>query len=89
MIEHYVVMPNHIHLLLRICSDENGRALLAPTVSHAMQHLKGIVTKQAGFSIWQKSFHAHIVRTEHDFQMIWQYIDTNPLNWTNDCFYPS
>ncbi len=85
--EKYVIMPNHLHLLLRICADEHGRALLAPTISHIIQHLKGVVTKELGFSIWQKSFHDHIVRNEHDYQMIWQYIDNNPSQWESDCFY--
>ena len=88
VVEKYVIMPNHIHLLLRIAGDESGRALLAPTVSHVVQHLKGTITKQLGTAIWQKSFHDHIVRTERDFQMIWEYIDTNPVTWESDCFYP-
>ena len=88
LIENYVIMPNHVHLLLRISGDNHGRAMLAPTVTHVVQHFKGAVTKQAGFSFWQKSFHDHIVRTSHDYQMIWQYIETNPANWINDCFHP-
>ena len=30
-VDSYTVMPNHIHLLLQINTDENGRAMLAPT----------------------------------------------------------
>ena len=30
-VDHYVIMPNHIHLLLRINLGEDGRAMLAPT----------------------------------------------------------
>ena len=60
---------------------------VAPTVSTVMQQFKGIVSKQLSRSIWQKSFHDHIVRTEHGYAQIWQYIDTNPQNWHKDCFY--
>jgi len=35
-VDHYVVMPNHIHLLLQINTDTDGRAMLAPTVSHVV-----------------------------------------------------
>ncbi len=70
--ENYAVMPNHVHLL---------------TISQVIQQLKGWVAKRAGGSIWQKSFHDHVVRREKDFQLIWQYIETNPQNWQNDCFY--
>ncbi|MBQ8781154.1 MAG: transposase [Oscillospiraceae bacterium] len=38
--------------------------------------------------IWQRSFHDHIIRNEKDFQRIWDYIENNPINWENDCFYP-
>jgi len=61
--------------------------MLAPTVSRIIQHFKGIVTKRLGTSIWQKSFHDHIIRTERDYQMIWEYIDKNPYHWETDCFY--
>ena len=37
--------------------------------------------------LWQRSFHDHVVRTEHGYAQIWQYIDTNPQNWHKDCFY--
>ena len=79
-------MPNHIHMLISIY-NENGRAMHAPTISQIVQQLKGIVTKQIGYSVWQKLFHDHIVRNKNDYEKIWQYIDTNPQNWQKDCFY--
>ena len=88
-IEKYAVMPNHIHLLLLIQNEGSGRAMLAPTatISQIIQQFKGAVTKDLGYSIWQKSFHDHVIRTQQGFEMIWQYIDTNPQNWHKDCFY--
>lgn len=86
-VEKYAVMPNHIHLLLLIQREQDGRPMVAPTVSTVMQQFKGIVSKQLSRSIWQKSFHDHIVRTEHGYAQICQYIDTNPQLWHKDCFY--
>ena len=83
-VDHYVIMPNHIHLLLSINADENGRALPAPTISHVVQQMKGAVTKQLGRSIWQKGFYEHIVRGERDYREIWEYIDKNPSKWLDD-----
>ena len=88
-LDHYVVMPNHIHLLLQINTDEDGRAMLAPSISTVVQQLKGVVTKQIGFSVWQKLFHDHIIRGEQDYLKIWEYIDNNPLRWEEDCFFIS
>ena len=86
-VDHYVVMPNHIHLLLQIRTDESGRPMVAPTISTVVQQMKGYVTKQLGVSIWQKLFHDHVVRNEKDYQIIWEYIENNPIRWELDCFY--
>ncbi|MBQ1380412.1 MAG: hypothetical protein IIY79_00195, partial [Ruminococcus sp.] len=34
-LDNYVVMPNHVHLLLMLCADERGRAMHAPTTDKA------------------------------------------------------
>ena len=86
-LDHYVVMPNHIHLLLQINTDENGRPMVAPTISTVIQQMKGYVTKQLGRFIWQKLFHDHVIRNENDYRIIWEYIENNPVQWELDCFY--
>ena len=86
-VDRYVVMPNHIHLLLQINTDTNGRPMVAPTISIVVQQLKGVITKQIGHSVWQKFFHDHVIRNEQDYLKIWEYIDNNPAKWEEDCFY--
>lgn len=85
----YVVMPNHVHLLLTHYFDDSGRAMLAPTpsISAVVQQFKGAVTKQAHAQVWQKSFHDRIIRNETEYLKIYEYIDNNPLKWEEDCFY--
>ena len=56
-------------------------------VEQVIKQMKEAVTKAIGCPIWQKSFHDHVVRTEHGYAQIWQYIDTNPRLWHKDCFY--
>jgi len=85
-VDKYTIMPNHLHLILRIYGS--GRTLCAPTtVSRVIKQCKEYVTKQIGYSIWQKSFHDHIIRNEEEYQRIWQYIDENPQRWEEDCYY--
>lgn len=86
-VDKYVVMPNHIHMLLTIHSEESGRPMVAPTISTVIQQTKGIVSKQIGYSIWQKLYYDHIVRNNNDYEEIWNYIDQNPQKWKNDKFY--
>jgi REP element-mobilizing transposase RayT len=88
-VDHYVIMPNHIHLLLRIDTDADGRSMIAPTISTVVRHMKGIVTKQAGFSLWQKGFYDHVIRNDIDYREIWNYIEGNPGKWEEDKLYIS
>ena len=83
-VDHFVVMPNHIHLLLQINTDHDGRPMAAPTVSTIINQTKGILSKQAGFSIWQKGFYDHVIRNEKDYLEIWNYIEGNPYRLAED-----
>ena len=51
--------------------------------------MKGTVSKQAGFSVWQKGFYDHVIRSEQDYLDIWNYIEGNPSKWTEDKLYIS
>lgn len=83
-IDHYVIMPDHIHILLSIRTDSSGRPQVATTISTVIQQIKGIVSKRAGFSLWQKGFYDHIIRGEKDYLDIWEYIDNNPVKWAEN-----
>jgi len=80
----YVIMPNHVHLLIQIA----GRASPSPTVGNIVGGIKSGVSRIVGFSPWQRSFHDHIVRNEEDYSRIAEYIQNNPALWQDDCFYP-
>ncbi len=85
-VDHYVIMPNHIHLIIRL-DYPSGRAMLVPTVSRIIQQFKGYVSKLVGLPIWQKSYYDHIIRDEYDYFIKWQYIDDNPAKWADDELY--
>ena len=95
IIQKYVVMPNHIHMIVQIVGDDGNRPAeradchlpLQKSISNMVQGLKGAVTRRLGFSIWQRSFHDHIIRDEAEYQRIWLYIDENPQRWNEDCYY--
>ena len=86
-VDHYVIMPNHIHLLLQINTDVNGRSMIAPTISTVVRLMKGKVSKQAGFTVWQKGFYDHVIRNDNDYRDIWNYIEGNPSKWAEDTLY--
>jgi len=39
--------------------------------------------------IWQRNYHEHIIRNEKSYQIIAEYITTNPINWESDTLYKS
>ena len=81
-VDQSVVMPNHIHLLLRL--DETPGQAGIPQI---VRQMKAHVSKRAGFSIWQRSYYDHVIRGQKDYDMIWQYIADNTAKWLNDRFY--
>ena len=80
-VDKYQIMPNHIHLIIFIYEYSNGRTQFAPTISRIIKQFKGSITKQIGFSIWQKSFYDRIIRNENEYQSVWNYIHNNPLKY--------
>ena len=88
-VDHFVIMPNHIHLLLQINTDADGRSMIAPTISTVVRLMKGTVSKQAGLSVWQKGFYDHVIRNDNDYREIWNYIEGNPGRWTEDKLFVS
>ena len=88
-VEKFVVMPNHIHMILHIVGDDGNRParIRGNSVSNMVQGFKGAVTRQIGYSIWQRSYYDRIIRNDDEYQKIWEYIDTNPANWNEDEYY--
>lgn len=85
-VDKYVIMPNHIHMIISL----HGTMMASsPTnsIESIIRSFKIMVSKEIGISIWQRSYHDHIIRGEKDYQKIWNYIDTNILGWKKDYFY--
>jgi len=78
VINGFVIMPNHLHLL--IISQNND-------LSDIMHDIKGNITSeifnkehlQSQFPIWQKGFYDHVIRNEKDLVEKLNYIHSNPL----------
>ena len=86
-IDNYVIMPNHIHILMRI-ENQTGGASPSPTVSDIICAFKSLSTLECKKLLpidilFQRSYHDHIIRDDIDYQQIWQYIDENPTKWAD------
>ena len=97
-VDRYVIMPNHVHIIVVITDDEALRA-----IRESPLRVRSILSKTIGYikmntsenirklydaeKIWQRGFHDHVVRDRTDYERIVKYIYENPLIWQYDCFY--
>ena len=49
--------------------------------------LKRFTNRRCGVQLWQRGYHEHVIRGEKDYLEIWNYIDTNPVQWAEDRYY--
>jgi hypothetical protein len=92
-IDCYVIMPNHIHTIIVIDKPyDERRTMFAPTdkavsIPRIIKQFKGFITKQLGYSIWQKSYYDIIIRNYNMLKEIREYIQNNPQKWNLDKYY--
>ena len=75
-VDKYVIMPNHVHMIIK---KTNGKS-----ISSDVRSFKALVTKKAGYPVWQTSYYDHIIRNSEDYSEKWKYIDENPVKWALD-----
>jgi REP element-mobilizing transposase RayT len=89
IIDKYVVMTHHIHLIIQV--ERNGApGSSRPTtalIPNIIAAFKKLTNKEFGFNMWQTSFYDEIIRNEQAYHNIWQYIDENPIKWAEDKYY--
>ena len=87
----YVIMPNHIHLILHIDGNAAG-ASPRPTIMDVICAFKSLATrkcKEIGYNgkLFQTSFYDRVIRNRDEHMEICNYITLNPENWENDELY--
>ena len=82
-VDTYVVMPDHIHLLIRIDRAYGPAGCPAPTASlpKVISALKSLCTRSAKRPLWQRGYYEHVIRNREDFLSCGEYIASNPGKW--------
>ena len=96
-VDQYVIMPNHIHLIVTVKDCDEIRAIRESPlqkrsiISRVVGYLKMNATKQIhsfmSGAIFQRSFYDHVIRNEHEYAEISKYIAKNPQTWREDSLY--
>jgi len=90
-VDHYVIMPNHIHAILTLKGETAG-ASPRPTIMDIVCVYKSLTTRECKKNgllgkLFQTSFYEHIIRCQDDYDEIRKYIHENPMRWNYDELY--
>ena len=86
-VDEFVIMPNHIHLILIIENYQKTEDRSKMRVSKIIQQFKTAITKQvkpkhsSQITLWQRYFYDRIIRNERELYNIRKYIIENPIKW--------
>ncbi len=96
-IERYVIMPNHIHLIVIVTEQtrairesplQKKRSVLSKAMGYIKMKASREIRSRFGDDIvWQRGYYDHIIRNEKDHEAITHYILSNPQKWQFDRFY--
>ena len=86
----YVIMPNHIHILLVLGAAAGASP--RPTIMDIICAYKSLTTRECKKiqpidKLFQTSFYEHVIRGYEDYNEIAQYIANNPTQWELDKLY--
>ena len=84
-VEHYVIMPDHIHIILAVEGDratekEPGKEV-HERVPKFLSSFKTLCHKAAGEKFLQRSGYDHVIRNYRDYEETVHYINRNPARW--------
>ena len=78
----YVIMPDHIHLIVRLNETINETANpMNRTIPHIVSTFKRLCTKEIGTNVFQRSYYDHIIRDRKDYESRMKYVYDNPVKW--------
>ena len=96
-INQYVIMPNHVHLIVEIIPNDMRAIRESPLQSRSLiSQIVGFIKANSSkeihkinpdLDVWQRGFYDHIIRDKHDYEEISKYIYENPLKWQFDELY--
>ncbi|MEB3886911.1 transposase [Lyngbya sp. CCY1209] len=86
----FVVMPDHVHLLMQPLQKEKGDYWPLASIMHSLKsythkEIPKVMTHIG--RVWQPERYDRIVRDEQEFQQFWKYILENPIkaNLSDTC----
>ena len=101
-LDEFIIMPNHVHGIIRIVGAGSKPALMNGTnpddkghgLSEIARQFKTFSAKRVnqirhsrGVPLWQRDFFEQIIRNDVELRRIREYIVNNPVSWESDDYY--
>ncbi len=83
----YVVMPNHIHILISLRDQVKTSTLSTIVGSYKSSVTRATRQVLPDLKLWQGSFSDHVIRDEKDFLNHYEYIEMNVQRWRKDKYF--
>ena len=85
-VDKFVIMPDHIHLIVLVNETATKGTSRAPSptnavIPHLVSTFKRFCHRDVGEKIFQRSYYDHVIHNQQDYDEIWQYIENNPRKW--------
>ena len=93
--EVFIIMPNHVHLIIMI--QDSGRAgprpapTRKPLLSEIVRAFKSYSSRginehrhSQGIPVWQRSYYEHVIRSKEEFAQIGESVLFNAAKWETD-----
>ena len=82
-VDQYIIMPDHIHLLITIRDGHPGTGVPTRTseIARFVGTFKRFCNKEYDSNIWQSRYYDHVIRNQQDYNEILEYIENNPAKW--------
>ena len=84
-VDSYIIMPNHLHAIIVLNGTQKS-------ISEIVGSYKAGVTREIRktapeMTVWQRSFHDHVIRNDAQYRKISEYVKYNDQKWADDCHY--
>lgn len=72
----YVIMPNHVHLLLSTISDKTIQSIMSSIKRVSGHHICKLANREA--PLWQREYYDRLIRNPRHYEDVVSYIINNP-----------
>lgn len=87
-VDPFVIMPNHLHAVVRLAPRARQASPLLGQVVGAFKSGSAReinrLRRTPGARVWQRGYYEHVIRDESDLERACEYIANNPARWFED-----